>query len=187
MRYCGWKCLWCSSLISHPCSSEIHRGGCNGGSNTMALRCYLCPSLCWSDCRWDLEHGEEKRAVGAWLQCNPLLFIIIFFPLGGAGWQADGLVTIKTKKSAEKFARVNSLSPRWDVEGTPTGLHAYRRHTHAETVPAGFKHTICMGRVCRRSVKCVLGLKNVFPVFVAIAYVALECKVLQNTSCISRQ
>lgn len=33
----------------------------------------------------------------------------------------------------------------------------------------------------------MLGFKNVFPVFVAIAYVALECKVLQNTSCIRRQ
>lgn len=79
MRYCGWKCLWCS-LISHPCSSEIHRGGCNGGSNTMALRCYLCPSLCWSDCRWDLECGEEKRAVG--LDCSAIRFsLLFFFPL----------------------------------------------------------------------------------------------------------
>lgn len=46
------------------------------------------------------------------------------------------------------------------------------RHLHAE-------------KVCRRSVKRVRGLGSVFLMFIAIAYVALECKMLLVSSVIS--
>ena len=42
-------------------------------------------------------------------------------------------------------------------------------------------HHLHAGKVCRRSVKRVLGLRNVFLMFIAIAYVALECKECYQT------
>lgn len=46
-------------------------------------------------------------------------------------------------------------------------------------------HHLHEEKVCRRSVKRVLGLGNVFLMFIAIAYVALECKTLLMSSVIS--
>lgn len=42
-------------------------------------------------------------------------------------------------------------------------------------------HHLHAWKVCRRSVKRVLGLRNVVLMFIAIAYVALECKECYQT------
>ena len=42
-------------------------------------------------------------------------------------------------------------------------------------------HHLHAEKVCRRSVKRVLGSRNVFPMFIATAYVALECKECYQT------
>lgn len=137
-----------SPLFHHENHREQGRGrrrGLKAGSNTMALRCYLCPLLCWRE-------GVQRERKGLWelLQCSPLLF---FFFLCWAGWLADGLVTSKMKMNAVKFACVNFLSLRWDLEhsrtwtGTFIHWHTYHRYTcmhaqwHARPCPAGFNHT----------------------------------------------
>ena len=134
----------------------------------------------WMGCR------ERKEAVGG-TAAQP---ISLLFFVCGAGCRADGLVTSKTKMNSEKFARINLFSLMWDVKHShaQVSLHAYHRPTgRTYRCPVGLKHTPSAWRVCWRSVKCVLGLRNVIPVFIEIAYGALECKILPNTSCVTYQ
>lgn len=76
---------------------------------------------------------------------------------------------------------------------TSTDMHSYIythiavinacTHTdmHGVALLALNTHHLHAGKVCRRSEKRVLGLRNVFLMFIAIAYVALECKECYQT------
>lgn len=56
---------------------------------------------------------------------------------------------------------------------------------HSPGLLASSAHHLHAGKVCRRSVKRVLGLRNVFLMFMSRAYVALECKTLLMSPLIS--
>ncbi len=107
-----------------------------------------------------------------------------FFFRCGAGWLADGLVTSKMKMNAVKFACANFSSPRWDLERSHRNTRTHIADTHAcrhadmrgLALLALNTHHLHAEKVCRRSVNGLLGFGNVFQMFIAIAYVALECK-----------
>lgn len=80
-----WAAMFSSDLPplfhqeNHREQGRGRRSGLKAGSNTMALRCYLCPSPCWRECGSDAAKKREserqrgRKGLWEWFQCSPLL------------------------------------------------------------------------------------------------------------------
>lgn len=184
-----------SSDLPPPFHHENHREqgkgrqrGLKAGSNTMALRCYLCPSLCWRDGGGCAERGKGTVGVIA-VQSTSLFFScveqdakqMVLLPAKWK-WTQENLLVLISRPSGETLSTHIHGQAHSYIHTHITDTRACTLNDmHGLALLALIAHHLHAEKVCRRSVKQVLGLRNVFPMFIAIAYVALECKECYQT------